>query len=100
MQSEYLLFKKKRFDPNKKIGLDALVGRLTTLTTMFLLPKILSLHLKLNSHSKKRARKKKTINQEVRKKVKKFLTVILKFLKPYLQRNTPKVEENTKVKSL
>ena len=45
----------KRCDPNNKIGLNDLIGRLTTLTTMFLLPRILSLHLKINCYLKKRA---------------------------------------------
>ena len=46
-----------RCDSNNKLGLDALVGILTTLTIMFQLTKILSLHLRPNFHSKKKGRR-------------------------------------------
>ena len=47
-----------RCDPNSNITLDALVGRLIafeldTMTAIFLVPKVLSLHLKPNFHSRK-----------------------------------------------
>ena len=48
---------------------------------------------------KKMSKKSKTNHQEVKKK-KKVQIVILKFLKPYLQGNIPKVEESTEVRFL
>ena len=85
--------------------MDALVGRLTTFEldnydNYVSNSKNIEFALKPNSHSRKIARNKKPINQEVRKKLKKVLRVILKLLKPYLQRNIPKAKKSTKVKSL
>ena len=62
-----------RCDPNKKLTLDALVEKLTSFEldnydNYVPIPKILSMHLKPNSHLRKRARNQREINQEVKMK--------------------------------
>ena len=90
-----------RCDPNNKINLDALVGRLTTFELDNYdncVPSlaILNLHLKPSYCSGRKLLKAN--NLKVKKKT--VLTTILKPLNPYLQEDIPKANESTKVNFL
>ena len=94
---------KIRCDPNNKINLDALVGRLTTfeldnydiyVTSCSNLESSFEAKLSLKKKAKKSKGKKSKDEEED------SLTMILKPLKHFLQGGIPKAKENTKVKFL
>ena len=94
-----------RCDPNKKLNLDALVGRLIAFEldnydNYVLVSKNVESAFESKLSLKEKSMKSKENQLGINEELKKVPTMILKFLKPYLQINTPKVEENTKVKSL
>ena len=94
-----------RCDPNNKLTLDALVGRLIIFEldnydNYVPVSKNIESAFEAKLSLKEKSKNQRPINQEVKKKLKKVLIVILKLLKPYLQRSIPKVEESIKEKSL
>ena len=90
-----------RCDPNNKITLDALVGRLTAFELDNYdnyTPSSRNIDLKPRYHSRRKLKSLKENNVKVKRK--KILTVILKTLKFLLQEGIPKAKESIKIKFL